>query len=73
MQRRDYYFIAGGIFIVMVGLFLGIYFGVRKAKSQEALAEAVDTTLPLQPGDYAHKAVAAPKTGFIGGESQDLV
>jgi hypothetical protein len=71
MQRRDYYFIAGGIFVVMVGLFLGIYFGMRKAKGQEALAQAIDTAPPTQPADFAHQAVASPQTGFITGGSQD--
>jgi len=71
MKRRDYYFIAGGVFIVMVGVFLGIYFAVRGAKGQEALAEGIEMTALPPTSDYAHQAVAAPQTGFFSGGSQD--
>ncbi len=68
MQRRDYYFIAGGIFIFLVVIFLVAFFMTRKAKGEDALAQAFQSG-PPQVTDYAHKAVAAPEAGFIGGGS----
>ena len=68
MKRRDYYFIAGGIFIFIVAIYLTVFFVTRKAQGQQALAVALETP-PSQQPNYARKAVAAPQTGFIGGNA----
>lgn len=69
MKRRDYYFIAGGIFVFLVVVFLTAYLMTRKAQDQQALAQALEAP-PATPGDYAHEAVAKPETGYFGGDNQ---
>jgi hypothetical protein len=67
MNRRDYYFIAGGIFVFLVGVFLTAFFLNRRAQIKEGAAVELTRPSVPPPGDLAHQAVAQPQEGFIRG------
>ena len=69
MKQRDYYFIAGGVFLFICLVFLLAYIYHINAKSQANFAQAIEMAHQVQPSNLAHMAVTQPETGFIGGAS----